>query len=100
MISEFTEYARQIIKLTCGFEPNVRVEEPFVGTVQIFLSGTPEERSLIMGREGKNINAFSRLIFIFARRNKYYSYTYVQPKEKEIVSDNKKTLDEAIASIS
>ena len=69
-----------IIEMTCGFKPPLKVVEPYPGTIQVWIEGTPDERALIMGRMGKTIEAFSRLAQIFARRHKYFVYVYVKPK--------------------
>jgi hypothetical protein len=81
----------QIINLTCGFKPALRVIEPTVGTIQVWIEGTPDERALIMGKEAKNLQAFTRLAHIFARRHKLFCYIYIRPKD-----ELDKRLDETI----
>ena len=83
MQEKFQNYVFQLIETTCGFKPTIRVVEPAQGTVQIFIDGSPNERALIMGREAKNAQAFTRMIHIFARRNGYFAYFYVSPKNYE-----------------
>jgi len=82
MINEFKEYIEKIIELTCGFKPVINVEEPYKGTIQIWVSGTPTERALVMGKEAKNIQAFYRLVCIFARRKNCFVYLYVKPRDE------------------
>ena len=86
MQQEFSNYMEQIINLTCGFKPALRVIEPTTGTIQVWIEGTPDERALIMGKEAKNLQAFTRLAHIFARRHKLFCYIYVKPKT--IIEDN------------
>ena len=81
MINDFTIYMNTIIEMTCGFKPPLKVVEPYPGTIQVWIEGTPDERALIMGRMGKTIEAFSRLAQIFARRHKYFVYVYVKPRD-------------------
>ena len=92
MKNEFTEYLEQIINLTCGFKPALKVVEPYSGTIQVWIEGTPDERALIMGKEAKNLQAFTKLAHIFARRHNTYIYIYVRPKDP--LQDK---LDETIA---
>ena len=82
MTQEFTKYMEQIITLTCGFKPALRVIEPTTGTIQVWIEGTPDERALIMGKEAKNLQAFTKLAHIFARRHNLFCYIYVRPKDK------------------
>ena len=82
MIQEFITYMNTIIEMTCGFKPSLKVIEPYPGTIQIWIEGSPDERALIMGRMGETIKAFSRLAQIFARRHKYFVYVYVKPKNQ------------------
>jgi hypothetical protein len=85
----------QIINLTCGFKPALRVIEPTVGTIQVWIEGTPDERALIMGKEAKNLQAFTRLAHIFARRHKVFIYLYVKPKSV-VQIELDKNLEEAV----
>jgi|ERR1035437_177229 predicted RNA-binding protein Jag len=91
MIADFTNYMNTIIEMTCGFKPPLKVVEPYPGTIQVWIEGTPDERALVMGRGGKTIEAFSRLAQIYARRHKYFIYIYVKPK-----SEIENNLDETI----
>jgi predicted RNA-binding protein Jag len=84
MADEFKNYIENIIELTCGFKPTVDVKEPYNGTIQIWISGSQNERALIMGKEARNIQAFNRLACIFARRKNCFIYIYVKPKDKEL----------------
>ena len=81
MKEKFQEYMTNIISATCGFSPTLEVNEPYPGTIQIWIAGTPEERAAVMGKEGKTISAFNRLATIFAKRNRCYQYLYVKRKE-------------------
>ena len=81
MTKDFQKYIEQIINLTFGFVPHIRVEEPYVGTVQIFIEGSPDERAMIMGKEGKTITALTRLINCYGRKHNTFCYTYVRPKD-------------------
>ena len=87
MINEFKEYMDEIITRTCGFHPTLDIQEPYPGTVQVWITGTPTERSLVMGKEAKNIQAISRLAHIFARRHNCFVYIYVKPKESVVVGN-------------
>lgn len=81
---EFKNLVETMISMTFGFTPHVKIIVPYANTIQIWIEGEQEERAIIMGKDGKNIAAISRLAFIFARRNNCYVYIYVQPKDEMI----------------
>ena len=83
---EFKEYLETIIQMTCGFKPEVKATEFAPGTIQAFLFGTQEQQALMMGREGKTINAIGRLALIFGKRHNFFPYVYVRRRNQ--VDDN------------
>ena len=81
-MNEYKTYLENIIEMTCGFKPNVRVDEITPGTMQAFLEGTQEEQALMMGKEGRTIAAITRLSIIFGKRHNFYTYIYVRRRDK------------------
>ena len=80
---EIRQYLTLIINSTWGFIPSIEVNFPTAGTVQVFLDGSPAERSDLMGKESRNLHAIKQLLRIFSRKRGVFSYIYIKPPQDE-----------------
>ena len=82
MNENIRNYIETIVHLTFGFVPEFKIVIPYEGIVQVWFNGSDEERSNLIGKEGQSIKAITRFIYVFGRRNKWYTYVYVLPQTK------------------
>ncbi len=82
MKNNFEQYSSQLVLITLGFKPVVRVEEMSSVSVRIFLDGNEVERKMMMGRHGKNLAAMRKMLDIFSRQQNASGTLYIEfPKE-------------------
>lgn len=79
----FNNYILQLIVLTFGFTPTIKIEMPNEGIVKIFLDGSEDQRKQIMGHHAQNFHALRRLLVCFSRRYDVYAYLYLNFKNEE-----------------
>ncbi len=75
----FATYITNLVEITFGFTPKVRIQIPCVGKVAVILDGSDAERCKMMGKDANNLKAMKMLLRAYSNRYDIFSYLYVAP---------------------
>lgn len=81
----FEKYITNIVELTFGFTPKVRIELWGDEMIKVFLDGNEFQRRQMMGYNAYNLRAMKQLLVIFSMRHKIFVSLNIEfPPEKDI----------------
>lgn len=84
MIKEiFQDYIKDIVQMTFGFEPQVRIETPTGNVVRIFLDGDEGQRKQMMGYHATTFNALKQILRCFSKHHKVYVFLFLEFQDDE-----------------
>ena len=77
----FTKYITDIIFMTFGFKPLVRVDTPNDGVYKVYLDGNEEQRKQMMGYHAQNFHALKQMLICFSKKYNVYVFLYLEFNE-------------------
>lgn len=78
MKEKFSNYIRDIVNMTFGFEPSVRIDSPNQGVIKIFLDSNEDERKQMMGYHAQNFHALKQMLICFSKKHNVYVFLYLE----------------------